>query len=194
MKTMIMALVGTFIGLLGGLVVGYSFAPLLQSAQEQVSQNQITDFQNQISDLQGQVDTLQNQIQEKDSQISTLTSQIADLEQQIDVLEQLVPSLTKGEWNTIVTFTGSASKTTELFYIPSGTWRINWTYTGGSLAVFGFFVYPEGETVMFVESLSTMGSSQSETTYIYEGLGNFYVKLVVSVDQWTLAVEAFVPS
>jgi len=172
--------IGLIGGLIGGLAVGYNVAPLGAGTDT-------TALEQRISQLEGQVSTLESQIQEKNTQI-------ADLQSQIEELEVLVPPLTKGEWNTITTFTGSASKTTELFYIPSGTWRINWTYTGGSLAVFGFFVYPEGETVMFVESLSTMGSSQSDTTYIYEGLGNFYVKLVVSVDEWTLTVEAFVPS
>jgi len=33
--------------------------------------------------------------------------------------------LKRGKWNTIIEFMGSASKTTELFYIPSDTWRIN---------------------------------------------------------------------
>ena len=181
MKLIAFLTIGLVLGLIGGLAVGYTVAP-------KAVDTDTTALEQQINQLQGQVSTLQNQIQEKDSQISNLTSQIAEL-------EQLVPPLTKGEWNTIKTFTGSASKTTEVFYIPSETWRINWTYTGGSLAVFGFFVYPEGETVLFVESLSTMGSSQSDVTYIYEGPESFYVKLIVAnIDQWTLTVQAFVPS
>ena len=172
--------IGLVIGLVGGLAVGYTVAP-------KAVDTDTTALEQQTSQLQGQVSTLQNQIQEKDSQISNLISQIAEL-------EQLLPPLTKGEWNTLKTFTGSASKTTELFYIPNETWRINWAYTGGSFAVFGFFVYPEGETAFYVESLSTMGSSQSDTTYIYQGTKSFYVKLVVAnTDQWTLTIQAFVP-
>jgi len=131
---------------------------------------------------------LQNQVADRDTQIASLQAQIEEL-------EALVPPLTKGEWNAITTFTGSTSKTTELFHIPSGTWRINWTYTDGALAVFGFFVYPEGETVMYVESLSTMGPSQSDTTNIYEGPSNFYIKLsAANIDEWTLTIEAFIPT
>jgi hypothetical protein len=181
MKLVAFLTIGLVIGLICGLAVGYSVVP-------KAVDTDTTALEQQISQLQGQVSTLQDQIQEKDSQISNLTSQIAEL-------EQLIPPLTKGEWNTIKTFIGSASKTTELFYIPSETWRINWTYTGGSLAIFGFFVYPEGETILYVESLSTMGASQSDVTYIYEGPESFYVKLVVAnIDQWTLKIQAFVPS
>jgi cell division protein FtsB len=178
-ETKKMLIIGIVIGLLIGLAAGYGAAPKGVDT---------TELEQKISDLEAQVANLQNQVANKDTQI-------ADLQAQIEELEALVPPLKKGEWNTITTFTGSTGKTTELFYIPSGTWRINWTYTNGALAVFGFFVYPEGETVLFVESLSTMGPSQSDTTYIYEGPGNYYIKLTVAnIVEWTLTIEAFIPS
>lgn len=174
-------IIGLVIGLIGGLAVGYIIAP-------KGVDSDTTALEQQISQMEGQINTLESQIQEKDNQISNLTSEIAEL-------EQLVPPLTKGEWNTIITFTGSTDKTTELFHIPSETWRINWTYTGGSYAVFSFFVYPEGETTSYVEFLSAMGSSKSDVTYIYEGQDNFYVKLIAAnIDPWTLTIQAFVPS
>lgn len=181
METKLVLAMGLVIGLICGVTVGYIVAPKGVDLDT-------TALEQQISQLEGQVNTLESQIQEKDNQISNLTSQITEL-------EQLVPPLTKGEWNTIITFTGSTYKTTELFHIPSETWRINWTYTTGSSAVFSFFVYPEGETMSFVESLSAMGSSKSDVTYIYEGQDNFYVKLLAAnIDPWTLTVQAFIPS
>lgn len=177
-KVAIMLVAGLLIGLLIGLAIGYTASPGVVDTSE---------LEQKIGNLEAQVADLQNQIMEKEALIESL-------EEQIEELEALVPPLTKGEWNTITTFTGSASKTTELFYIPSGTWRIDWSYVGGTLAVFSFFVYPEGETVMFVESLSTMGPSQSDTTYVYEGPDNFYIKLTcANIDQWTLTIEAFIP-
>jgi len=192
METKLALVVGLVLGLIGGLVgglaVGYNVAPQGTGTDTTALEQRISQLEGQVSTLESQISSLQSQIQEKDTKITGLQSQIEEL-------EALVPPLTRGEWNTITTFTGSTSKTTELFYIPSGTWRINWTYTDGTLAVFGFFVYPEGETMMFVESLSTMGPSQSDTTYVYEGSGNFYIKLTsANIDQWTLTVEAFVPS
>jgi len=180
-ETKLALVIGLVIGLIGGVTVGYLVAPKGVGTDTSA-------LEQQISQLEGQVSTLESQVQEKDNQISDLTSQIAEL-------ERLVPPLTKGEWNTIIILTGSTDKTTELFHIPSETWRINWTYTGGSLAVFAFFVYPEGETLFYVESLSTMGSSLSDVTYIYEGQDNFYVKLIAAnIDPWTLTVQAFIPS
>jgi len=170
--------IGLVMGLIIGSGTGYLVAP--RGADT-------TALEQQISELEGQIESLQGQIEEKDTQIANLQSQIEEL-------ESLIPPLRKGEWNVIATFTGSTDKTTELFHIPSGTWRINWTYTGGELAVFGFFVYPEGETTLYVESLATMGSSQSDTTYIYDGPGNFYIQLsAANIEEWTLTIEAFIP-
>ena len=170
--------IGLIIGLVIGMLLGYIVAPKGGDTSE---------LEQQINQLEQQVTDLQNQLESKNAQISNLQSQIEEL-------EALIPPLRRGEWNTIITFTGSTGKTTELFHIPSGTWRINWTYTGGELAVFGFFVYPEGETVMYVETLTTMGPSQSDTTYIYEGPGNFYIKLsAANIEEWALTIEAFVP-
>ena len=178
--------IGLIIGLVIGLVLGYAVLPLPAEVDT-------TELEQRISDLEGQVNTLQGEIDDKDNQITNLQSQIAELQSQIEELEQLVPPLRKGEWNTIISFTGSTGKTTELFYIPGENWRINWSYTNGELALFGFFVYPEGETAMFVETLTSMGPSQSDTTYIYRGPGSFYITLsAANVEEWTLTIEAFV--
>ena len=168
---------------------------LLESKNTQISnlQSQISDLQNQLENKNVRIANLQAQIKDKNMQIDALQDKIVDLQSQIEKLEALVPPLRKGEWNTIITFTGSAFKTTELFHIPSGTWRINWTYKGGELAGFSFFVYPEGET-MYIETLMTMGSSKSDTTYIYKGPGNYYIKvLATNIKEWTITIEAFVP-
>mgnify|MGYP000197391508 CR=1 FL=1 len=167
----------------------------LESKNTQISnlQSQISNLQNQLKNKNAQIANLQAQIKDKNMQIDALQDKIVDLQSQIEKLETLIPPLRKGEWNTIITFTGSAFKTTELFHIPSGTWRINWTYKGGELAVFSFFVYPEGET-MYIETLMTMGSSKSDTTYIYKGPGNYYIKvLATNIKEWTITIEAFVP-
>mgnify|MGYP000672153955 CR=1 FL=1 len=191
--------VGVIVGLVVGLILGYTVAPKgvdTSKFEQQISQlqKQVKDLQNQLKSKDDQISKLQNQLDYKNTQISNLQSQIADLQSQIEKLEALVPPLRKGKWNTIITFTGSTDKTTELFHIPSGTWRINWTYTGGELAGFSFLVYPEGETVMYIETLMTMGPSQSDTTYIYKGPGNYYIKVsAANIEEWTLTIETFVP-
>jgi len=176
---------GIIVGLVIGLVLGYAVAPTGADTSK---------LEQQIDQLEDQVKDLRDQLESKEEQVSNLQSQIFDLQLQIEELEELVPPLRKGEWNTIVTFTGSTEKTTELFHIPSDTWRINWTYTGWGSTLFGFTVYPEAKTIMCIETLMTMGPSQSDTTYIYEGPGNYYIKLTeVNAEEWELTIEAFIP-
>ena len=46
---------------------------------------------------------------------------------------------------------------------------------------------------MYIETLMTMGPSQSDTTYIYKGPGNYYIKVsAANIEEWTLTIEAFV--
>jgi len=190
--------VDVIVGLVIGLILVYTVAPKeadTSKFEQQISQleKQVEDLQNQIKSKDTQIFNLQNQLDDKNTKISNLQSQISDLQSRIKKLEALVPPLRKGEWNAIITFTGSTDKTTELFHIPGGTWRINWTYTGRELAGFSFLVYPEGEKVMYIETLMTMGPSQSDTTYIYKGPGNYYIKVsAANIEEWTLTIEAFV--
>jgi hypothetical protein len=68
-------------------------------------------------------------------------------------------------------------------------WRIRWSYGTSEYAGFWFFVYPLGETVMFVESVSSMMPSGSGTTYIYRGPGNFYLKITVANVRYSIIIE-----
>lgn len=95
------------------------------------------------------------------------------------------------EWQDVITFTGKSDKTTVPFYISGAKWRINWTVTAEEpdLALFIFFVYPEGETAMYVESIWQDGVG-SDTTYIYEGNDSFYIKVgAANLEKWTIEVE-----
>ena len=96
------------------------------------------------------------------------------------------------EWVTVKTFTGKTDKTTAPFHISGAKWRINWTANAEDpeFGVFGFFVYPEGETVMYVESVTHYQGSASDTTYIYQGNGSFYIKVsAANMQSWTIEVE-----
>lgn len=108
------------------------------------------------------------------------------------VLLLLFYSVASGqEWKSITTFTGKGDKTTAPFYIASNKWRINWEVKAEveAYAGFHFFVYPEGETAMYVESISHDGSGK-DTTYIYKGPGNFYIKVsAANLKSWTLSIE-----
>jgi len=101
------------------------------------------------------------------------------------------PVTPQKQWSVIDTFAGSTDKTTRVFEVPSGTWRINWTYTGGEFAYFSFFVFPEDETVGYVEFVQSSHPNGSDVTHIYEGPGGFHVKVnAANIDEWTLIIEA----
>jgi len=114
-----------------------------------------------------------------------------------------MPSLTpkpqpSPEWRQIITFQGSGttSKTTETFYIPSDKWRIIWECRPDpiypDLTLFGFFVYPEKETRIYVESVYKMGGGGKDVTYIYKGKGNYYLKIITAnTPEWLIIIEAY---
>ena len=94
-----------------------------------------------------------------------------------------------GAWREIIRFTGSVGRATEAFYVSSSMWRIRWSYSATDSVVFAFFVYPLGETALYVESVSSYKSSESSTTYIYKGSSNFYIKIITTA-QYTIVIEA----
>ncbi len=204
------------VGLILGFVLGFAssiFTPKssvtelrkeISTLQNQLHEkdSQITSLESQIGELKSQISTLKSTINEKNGEISHLTnllktkdSQISELQSQIEELEKLIPPLKKGEWNSIINFTGAAEKTTELFYVPSSNWRIKWSYEGGEWAAFSFYVYPEGEDIFYVESITAEGPSKSDETYIYQGPGNFYIRVVAAnIEKWRLEIEAYISS
>lgn len=96
----------------------------------------------------------------------------------------------KEEWKEIITFEGTEGRTTEVFSIPSNTWRIKWSYKGNEFAVFGFFIYPEGETKVFVDMIMATKPSAEDITYVYRK-GNFYLKIdCANLEGWKIVIEA----
>jgi len=100
------------------------------------------------------------------------------------------PTPTQTSFEPIV-LTGSGEKTTPPFTVTTTEWIIEWSYTSDNpeFAVFGFFVYPRGETVSFVEScLFPEGTSGS--TYSYAGAGEYYVKVTAAnIKSWTITIK-----
>lgn len=179
-KTLIIASIGTLIGLLVGVVLGYSVSPSMQTAQTQ-------DLQNQINSLQSQVNNLQSQVTQKDSQIQTLQEQVSEL-------ETLLGPIEKGDWNLIETFQGSSGLKTDYFYAAGTDLRINWTWVSSieEFASFSITLYRKDQTVfteMFfdLQDQGTTFAHDINTDYYYLDVG------VANLDQWTVTVEAWIP-
>jgi hypothetical protein len=105
------------------------------------------------------------------------------------------------EWHPIANFTGTGDKTTSLFYIPSNQFRIIYGANPDDQAVqYGiggdlyFFIYPKGETLMYVEyvSMTSIMETKADLTYVYHGPGSFYIKVIAAnLDLWLIKVEAY---
>ena len=102
------------------------------------------------------------------------------------------PQQHQTSWREIKRFSGSAYRTTETFHVPTMMWRIQWSYGTSDYAAFWFFVYPAGETALFVEMVSSSARSDSGVTYIYRGFGSFYLKILAANIQYKIIIE--VPS
>jgi len=111
--------------------------------------------------------------------------------------EQLptVANVAGGElWNTVETFTGQGNETTSPFHISGTEWRITWTADAEypEYAVFDLFVYHEGAQGMFAKMISHSGDSAGDTTYIYEGGQDYYIKVVAAnLRSWSITVEDY---
>jgi hypothetical protein len=87
-----------------------------------------------------------------------------------------------------ITFTGSGVNTTEPFTVNTKEWMIDWSYKGDSSTVFSFYVYPRGETVNFVEAVSSE-QTNSDSTYMSFGPGDYYIKVISTSPKWTITIR-----
>jgi len=176
---------GLIIGLIVGLIIGIAVGPKPVDVSEY--EQQINSLQSQISSLQSQINDLQDQLSEKENEISQLQDYIKQL-------EMMIPPLSKSEWNKIIEFKGgNFDMTTELFNIPSDTWRIKWNYTGDDQAAFFVWICEKGKE-FFVDDFIVKGPSQSGIYYLYFGPGTYYLKIgPVSISEWTIVIEVYVP-
>ena len=106
--------------------------------------------------------------------------------------ETSAQTVAQGEWKTIATLAGSGDKDTEDFNVPTNYWRIVYTisqeYSGG-YTYFRAYIHRSGEAGDSVASVE-LGKSGTETSYIREGPGDFWIKVVSgNVDSWTIEVQ-----
>jgi hypothetical protein len=123
-----------------------------------------------------------------------LKIEAANLEEWSIIVEQpaAVGAPPSFEWETVTVFTGQGDQTTDVFTIATDQWRINWEYITSepAFATFSFFIYSEGETAIYVDSLAEMGASRHDGEYVYSGAGTFYITVVASnVESWSLTVQ-----
>jgi len=92
-----------------------------------------------------------------------------------------------------IVITGSGDKTSPPFTVTTEEWVIDWSYTPDpeypEMAIFGFFVYPRGETALYVESV-LFPEGTSGSTYSYAGTGEYYIKVTAgNVKSWEIIIS-----
>jgi hypothetical protein len=101
-------------------------------------------------------------------------------------------------YQEVKTFTGSGTTNTntENFNIPSGEWRVTWSYTPNSsyplVAFFSVYVYPKDQIVSYIDSVAKDGDNEtSGIIYIHEGNQEYYLKIATAyLQDYTVTVEA----
>jgi len=101
------------------------------------------------------------------------------------------------DWSEVTRFTGSGTEsyTTDYFTCEHVEWRIRWEYVPDSdfpeYTVFNVYSYPEGEDVIFIDSIIKMGAEDtSGASYIHNNAGTFYSTInVANTESYTIIVE-----
>ena len=99
------------------------------------------------------------------------------------------------EWSTVQIFTGKESETTPPFHISGTKWRIIWAADAQypEYAVFDILVYPQDTPGLFTKRLSYSKGTSGDTTYIYAGNRDYYLKVIAAnLSNWTIIVEDYV--
>jgi len=96
-----------------------------------------------------------------------------------------------GQWNEIATWTGSASRTTELFSVPSLQIRITWDLDAGQISGFYIYLYEQGDAYPTDSWLDVSAQPQGETM-AYINPGAYYLDFDLVNCDYTVTVEVYV--
>jgi len=190
-------------GVVIGLIVGGLFVYLATPThnhityEEHVAQleSQITSLQNENSQLQSQVTSLKNQLENTEVTIDRLKMQLKNKEEIIDEIQAQINILMKtfnysmGVWDVLKTWNGSASKTTELFYVPSNQIRIRWSLDTNQFSYFTISLFRESTNYSII-SWSSLEEEPEGETYSYVAPGYYYLNFSVNDCKYNVIVEA----
>ena len=155
-------------------------------------ENRIASLENQLAERESTISDLETQLDAKSNQISTLEQRLAELEELLEETTTPAPTPSPSTFEPIV-ITGSGDKTSPPFTVTTEEWIIDWSYVPDpeypEFAVFGFYVYPRGETLWDVESvLFPKGTSGS--TYVYADAGDYYVEVsTANIESWEIIIK-----
>ena len=153
-------------------------------------ESRVTSLETQLSEKEATITDLETQLDAKSKRISTLEQRVAELEELL--AEATAPAPTPSTFEPIV-ITGSGDKTSSPFTVTTEEWVIDWSYVPDpeypEMAMFGFFVYPRGETALYVESV-LFAEETSGSTYSYADAGEYYIKVTAgNIKSWEIVIS-----
>lgn len=170
------------------------------TTENQKETSSITKTETQISEEQEQIQSQEtSSAQQEEKKESAEKPPITENQPQEQVKEQSKQEQSQPKpkpiWHTVTTFSGSSNKTTSPFSITGDQWRAKWnfqetdTFGGVGKGVFGASIYRVGESSS-TESIYHSRSSANDITYIYEGKGDFYIRVTVANTKgWSITIE-----
>ena len=97
-------------------------------------------------------------------------------------------------WHETESFSGENSKTTDSFYIRGDKFKLTYDVDGDpDYSMFSFFIYPEGETTMYTDTMiGNLGISGKDSTISHAGEGSYYLEITTAnLDDWEIIIEDY---
>jgi hypothetical protein len=93
----------------------------------------------------------------------------------------------RAAWSVVKEWTGTGSKVMEIFDVTGKEWRVNWSSKSqpDSYGSFGVLVYTADKKLV---GSATARVGNSDTTYVHEGPGRYFVEVTAANVDWTVAV------
>ena len=164
--------------------------------------NSVNSLTKDKSSLQSEINSLESEVHQKDTEISALQSELEKLERLKNVTNELnIPydyynGEWRGEWQPVVTFSGTDDMVTEPFRISSvyNLWRVNWTaYPRTEGSYLGISIYTISEPEYCIAALSASGEHLDYAWYIpWTSITatDFYIDIkCTDISTWSIIVE-----
>ena len=92
------------------------------------------------------------------------------------------------ELETVLTFSGSTDRTTNLFYVPVNQIKISWVIDTGQISFFSIYLCEEGDDY-YTETWGSLEDQAQGDTYAYISPGYYYLEFSVMNCDYTVTVE-----
>jgi cell division protein FtsB len=96
-------------------------------------------------------------------------------------------------WKTILTFSGTSNKRSDIFELTGAKARLNYTVKGGNWATFSVYVVEEGRSLEkeggFPEVMTT--GPTSDSTFLVNDPGRYYLDVNSANARWTITIQEY---